>query len=1003
MGFTKYILKHPVTVLMAVLCLIVFGISSVFNATLEQMPDTDRPMLIIMGRYSGASAEDMDELVTQPIEDALGTIEGVNSITSTTSDGSSMIMLEYDYGYDMDAAYDDVKKSLDNIRSLPSDMDSPSVMSMSNNAQENMTLNIYQDTKENLYDYVDQVILPEIEKLSTVAEVSMRGGSSKYIKVELKSDCMEQYGVSLNDITSAMSSANTTVPSGSVVSGKLELDASTQVTNTTLDDILAVPISTSTGNIVYLEDIADISYANQSVGGMSRFNGTETVSINITKKQDCSAIDLSNDVKEVIKALEAEDADLRIEISRNTADSIMSSLKDVAITMILAIIISMLVLYLFFGDIRASLIVGSSIPVSILVTLIVMTAVGFTINVISMSGLVLSVGMMVDNSIVVLESCFRAKDRYPGEDADSYGKAALEGTKEVFMSVLGSTITTCVVFIPLVALNGMAGQMFGSLGYVIVISMVASLLSAVTIVPLTYLLYKPKEKDTAPLSKPLKRFEEKYRQWLPKCIEKKKIVMLVSIGLAVIAIVLGTNMKSELMPADDTGTLTVSIETRPGLLDSEADSIIESAEAIVSADENVDSYTLRYMGSDGSISATLKDNHKMSTDDLAKKWENELADLDNCTITVSADSSMSFMGGSRGYQAIIQGTQYDELQKASEKIVDELIARDDVMNVHSSIENTAPVVAINVDLVAASAENLTASQIGNQIKGYLDGSQITTLTIDGNEIKVQAEYPEGEYRTVGQLERVMIENNQGKKIALTDVAEIKYKDSPASISKDNKAYQVTISADYVNGDVSSKLNSEVLAHNLTGTITQGTSSMTRMMNDEFSGLYKAIAIAVFLVFVVLSAQFESMKFSTMVMTTIPFSLAGSFLFLAISGVSMSMTSLIGFLILVGTVVNDGILYVDTVNLLRRDRNMGINEALVDAGAIRIRPILMTTLTTVLAMIPMAFAMGDSGSTTQALAIVDIGGLTFGTAIALFILPVYYLIINRGKDIKRLNI
>lgn len=1000
MFFTKYVLKRPVTVIMALLCLVVFGVSSIFSAKLEQMPDTNTPMLIIMARYSGTNPEDMDELVTQPIEDAVSTLEGVTNMSSSSSDGSSMVMLEYDYSQDMDEAYDDLKKAVESIRGLPEDCVT-SIMEMNNNSSESMMLSISNPSQTSLYDYVDQKIVPELEKLSTVAEVSVRGGKSEYIKVELKSDMMAQYGVTVSNITQAMSAADSTIPSGTVYSGNLELSASTSIDADTLDDLKKMPITTNTGKLIYLEDIADVYYSSESMGGISRYNGEETISISISKNQDVTAMKLSSQVNEAVKTLMADDEDLSIDIVRDEADDILSSLKDVATTMVLAIGISMIVLYLFFGDLKASAIVGCSIPTSILVTLIIMTRIGMSLNIITMSALVLSVGMMVDNSIVVLESCFRAKELYDGEDKLSYAQSALGGTAQVAMSVLGSTLTTCVVFLPLVFLDGMAGQMFGQLGWVIVFSMTASLLSAISIVPLTYMFYKPKEHEKAALNAPVRRLQKQYRKLLPHFLKHKYLVLIASAGLVVITIFLGTGMKTELMTSDDTGTITVSITTRPGLRNELADDILKQAEQVVASNENVDSYMLRFNSSDGSISVYLKDDRTQSTDEITELFKKELADIDNCTIEVSSDSSMSFMGNRKDYEAIIQGTQYSELQEASQAIVDDLIARDDVMNVHSSIENTAPIVSIKVDPVNATAEGLTASQIGSQLKTYLDATQIATLTVDGNEIKVKAEYPDGEYNSVNQLERLLISKPSGGSVALSDVAEIVYKDSPASISKENKEYQVTISADFTGGDVSTELDNEVIAQHLTGTITKGTSSMDRMMKTEFSGLYKAIAIAVFLIFVVMAAQFESPKFSIMVMTTIPFSIAGSFAALKLTGVSMSMTSLIGFLILVGTVINNGILYVDAVNQERTQ--MELDEALIEAGATRLRPILMTTMTTVLSMLPMAMAYGSSGASTQALAVVDIGGLAFGVIVALFILPVYYLVMNGKRERKLLDI
>ena len=1004
MGITRFVLKRPVTVLMALLCLIVFGISSVFNATLEQMPDMDQPMMIIMANYSGASPEDMDELVTQLIEDQVSTLEGVKSMSSTTSEGRSMIMLEYDYDTDMDEAYSDLTKSLNSIRDLPDDVE-PTVMEMNNNAQASMMLTIANPSQENLYDYVDQKIVPELEKLSTVAEVSTMGGSSEYIKIELMSDMMDQYNMSISDIKSAMSAANLSYPSGSAESGNLDLSVSTLTQHDTLDELLEMPITVSGNKIVYLEDIAVVSYAEEQKGGVSRYNGEETISISLTKQQSSTAMDLSKQVQKIIKSLQNDDDDLSITVARDEADSIQDSLKDVAETMAMAVVISMIIIFLFFGDFKASLIVGSSIPTSILMSLIVMTRAGFTLNIITMSGLVLGVGMMVDNSIVVLESCFRAMDKQQDKGALGYAKAALEGTNIVVASIFGSTVTTCVVFIPLVFLNGMSGQMFGAMGYTIVFCMCASLLSAIAIVPLCYMMYKPKERSSAPATRPLTFLQDAYRKIMPVLLKHKAIVMLASVGIIVATVFLASGMQTELMTADDTGTVSVSIETRPGLITEQADAILAEAESIVAAHEDVESYMLRYNNDEGTITAYLKDDRKMSTDEVVSQWENEMADLENCTITVEASTSMSMMGRSRGYEAILKGTQYDELQDVSNEIVNELIARDDVKNVHSSIENTAPVVAVKVDPVSASAEGLTAAQIGTMIKQMLDGEEVTTLKVDGQEISVKAEYPEDQYKTVPQLERIILKKPSGGYVALSDVAEIYYKDSPSSIEKEDKSYQITISADYVDSSssaaVKTKIDNEVISPNLTGTIVRGTNSRDRMMQEEFSGLYNAIAVAVFLIFVVMAAQFESPKFSFMVMTTIPFSLVGSFGLLKLTGVSMSMTSILGFLILVGTVVNNGILYVDTVNQYRME--MPLRKALIEAGATRMRPIMMTSLTTILSMLPMAMAFGSSGSTTQGLAVVNIGGLSVGVLVALFILPVYYALMNGRKELKVLDI
>ena len=995
MGVTKYVLKHPVTTVMALLTLLVFGISSVFSAKLEQMPDMETPMLIIMANYSGAGPEDMNELVTEPIEDAVSTLEGVDSITSSSSDGSSRIMLEYDYGTDMDEAYDALKQKLDGIeRSLPEDVE-PSIMAMNMNSGAGMMLSISHSSQDNLYDYVDQQIVPELERISTIANIETMGGSSKYVKIELQSEKMDLYGLTMSDVSNAISQANLSSPSGEAVAGNLELSVTTSLKTKEVEELKDIPIRIPAGQIISLSDVADIYEAEEDRGGISRYSGQETITVSIQKQQDATDMEVSKAVRKTVEELMADDSDLTIEVANDTSETILDSLYDVAETMVMAVVISMFIIFLFFGDYKASLIVGSSIPVSILLSLIVLTMAGFSLNVITMSALVLGVGMMVDNSIVVLESCFRATAAQEDKGALGYFSAALHGTGVVINSIIGSTITTCVVFIPLAFLDGMTGQMFKPLGYTVVFCMSASLLSAMTIVPLCYLFYKPTEARRALMGRPVEKLQNMYREIMERLLDRKAMVMGVSVLILAATLILAGNMQTELMTADDTGTVSVSIETRPGLRQEKIEGALNEAEAIVAASDQVDSYVLRYNQESGTITAYLKEDRTMDTEDVADLWQSEMDGIENCTIDVEASASMSFMGRQRGYEVILHGSQYDELKEVSDRIVKEMTARSDVINVHSSIENNAPIVTLKVDPVMAKTYGLTASEIGNTLNQMVSGVEATTLKIDGEDISVNVEYPEGQYETVDQISDILLTSSDGTKVPLTDVAEVVFEDSPSSISKTDGSFEITISADYTGDAVQEVINNEVISPNLTGTITIGQNSRDRMMQEEFSSLYGAIATATFLVFVVMAAQFESVKFSVMVMTTIPFSLVGSFGLLKMTGVSISMTSLLGFLILVGTVVNNGILYVDTVNQYRME--MGLRKALIEAGATRIRPILMTSLTTILSMIPMALAIGSSGSTTQGLAIVDIGGLTVGIFVALFMVPVYYALLSRRKQ------
>lgn len=505
-----------------------------------------------------------------------------------------------------------------------------------------------------------------------------------------------------------------------------------------------------------------------------------------------------------------------------------------------------------------------------------------------------------------------------------------------------------------------------------------------------------------------------YRDVMKVLLPKRKTVMFVTVLLLILSFMMAGQLGMEMIPEGDEGTISISIETRPGLTIERTDEIYKQVEAVVTAEPDLDSYVLSagssglsmMSGGGASLTAYLKDDRELETDEVLAKWKSLLSTMDDCNITLDSSSMMSSMSVDNGsYELILQSTQYDDLKAASDQIVDELKARPDVTKVHSTLENAAPVVKLHIDPIQAVAEGLTPVQIAGSVNQILSGSTATTLEVDGEEIDVKVEYPAGDYDTVDEVRGIMLMTPTGASVALSDIAEIRFEDSPQNIMRTDRQYQVTITGDYTDAAGTDMMANrkniydEVVEKNLGGTVTIAQNAMTEQMNEEFSALFQAIAVAVFLVFVVMAAQFESPKFSFMVMTTIPFSLIGSFGLLWLADCSISMPSLLGFLMLVGTVVNNGILYVDTVNQYRV--TMDMNTALIEAGATRLRPIMMTTLTTIVAMIPMAFAYGDSGEMMQGLALVDVGGLVASTVLALLMLPAYYSVMSR-KPKKQVN-
>ena len=1014
MGLTKKVLKRPVTTVLVVLCLIVFGLSSIFSSQLELIPEMEMPMLIISAVYPGASPDDVDQLVISKIEDEIGTLSGVDSVTSMSSENFGMVLVQYDYDQNIDKAYDDLKKKLDGIKSdLPDDVDTPTIIEMDINSTPSITLAVNNDSVDNLYNYVNGDIVPEIEKLTSVASVDVSGGQEAYIKAELIPEKLSQYHVNMNTIVAALKSADFSMPIGSTSVGNKDLSVTSGTSFDTMELLKKIPITLGNGNIIYMEDVANIYNTVEAKDSIGRYDGKDTMTIGVKKNQDSDHITVSKAVQETMQTLKAQDPSLEYVVVNDYSDQISDSLKSVFQTMIMAVIIAMFIIWLFFGDIKASLIVGTSIPVSILAALILMKVMGFTLNVITLSSLVLGVGMMVDNSIVVLESCFRFTDK--GGGFVETRKAAIDGTAAVLESIIGGTVTTCVVFIPLALISGMSGQMFKPLGFTIVFCMIASLISAMTLVPLCYVYYRPKEKENTPASGIMRALQNGYRSLMEKLLKKKAMVMGTAVVLVIFSLFLATKLKTELMPEDDQGTIAVTIETQPGLKIEEVDKILQRAEDYVTQDPDLDSYMLSYgssglsmnMGGSGAtLTAYLKDDRSRKTDQVLKEWKRDMQKWSDCSVSLESQNSLSTMsmGAAEDLEYILVSTQYDDLKKASDEIVSELQKRPDSTNIHSSLENSAPLVKINVDPVKAAAEGLSPTAVASQVYMMVSGTTATTLNVDGNDIDVKVEYADDEYDTIDKLQGIVLPTATGGSVALMDIADIGFKDSPQSITKSDKQYQVTITGTLTEGADSTtkqKIQKDVIDKHLSGTISMQENTSTKMMNEEFASLGQAIATAVFLVFVVMAAQFESPKFSFMVMTTIPFSLVGSFGLLKLTGTTISMTSILGFLILIGTVVNNGILYVDTVNQYRM--TMDLRTALVEAGATRLRPILMTSSTTILSMIPMVLSTGSSASTTKGLAIVNIGGLTAGILVALFILPVYYAIMNGKKERKVLDI
>lgn len=994
MGLTRLSLKRPVSTLLAVLALVVFGFSSLRTLRLELMPDMDMPILLVMTIYPGADPESVEELVSSEIEGDVSSLSGVDTVMSYSMENVSMVMLQYDYEVDTNDAYLDLRAALDlTSTNLPDDCQEPTVIEMDINAMPSIMYSVSMTDGSDALAYVNEEIIPELEAVSSVADVEVSGGQENYIRVLLDEKALNQYGLSMSQVAQYVAATDFTIPLGSLEQSSQSISAISTADNNTVQALQKIPLFTATGSMIQLSDVAEVGWSVKDADSISRFNGEDTVSIQVTKNQSASTIGMVNDVKKVMNKMQDNNPNLAAISSYDASDMIFEALSSVGSTLAIGVLLSMLILFLFFGDMKASLIVGSAMPISLLAAVIVMAVMGFSLNILTLGGLVIAIGMMVDNSIVTIESCFRAKDRMP-----DYKEAALQGARGVIGSITASTITTVVVYLPLCIQTGLSGQIFGQLGYTIIFSMLASLISAMTLVPLFFKLFRPKEKKELKINKVLDSVRNKYDPMVRNLLKHKFASVVTSILLLVGACALFAIMDKELMPSMDEGMVSISATFRAGTRVEEVDAQMQQIEDMVAAHEDVKNYTLTAQKGSASISVNLKDDRKMSSQEIADQWTEETKDILGMQLEITVSSQMSsMMLAESGGSVSLESTNLEDIKEAAEMVKEAAWQVPGVLNVYTSAGETSTQVKVVIDPLNAMSHGMTPVQVAGGLYSMISGTEAMTITSNGDEYSVCLEFPKGTYDNASTLMDSMVGG-----VPLSEMATLEYTDSAQTILRQNGKYSMTVTAVCLSDDVDAvqaQLDAKVTDMELPDSVGPVQSTMEEMMDESFGSLGLAIAAAMFLVFLVMAMQFESPKYSLMVMISIPFSLIGSFLLMFITGTSVSLTSLMGILTLVGTVVNNGILYVDGVNELRM--RMPIEDALVRSGQTRLRPMLMTMLTTIISMIPMALGIGSGNQMMQGMAVVIIGGLVASTLLILILMPVFYMIVyGRSKPERR---
>lgn len=1022
MDITKISIKRPVAILMVMFIVVILGVVSITKMDVELTPEVDMPMLLVMTTYADAGPEEVENLVTEVVESAVANVENVDSITSTSSEGSSMVMIEFNYGTDLDSAVTDVRDKLSMVEMmLPDDCDSPSVMKMDVNSMPIVTLVAAAEdmNTDELKAFAEDAIEPRLERQAGMASVDVIGGTEKEITIKITPERLEGLGVTMSSIGQVLTQENSNQAGGSISYGEKDLTISTKLQMESIEEIKKTPIQIADGTILKLEDIAEIAETEKEVESISRYNGEECVMISVTKSSDGNTVSAVNAVLKETENITKEYSNISLEVVSESGSSIENSIMSVVENIFIGAFLSIIVLFVFLKNVGLTGVVAVSMPISIIGTFVLLYFSGTSLNMISLGGLSVGVGMLVDNSVVMLENIYRYRTTL------GYGK--IKGTyragREVRSSLVASTLTTVVIFIPFVFVEGMMIQMMKDLALAIVFSLTMSLVTAMTIVPMlagnyvnnVHRNHAPKKFDFInkmldAFDKGIKKLDTVYGRFLNWAVWHKKRV-LGTVGIVFIAsMCLVPFVGMELMSSSDEGEFTVTVTAPKGssletvdALSLRVESVLEEIPELVSMNVSISGgSTMMGSSEESSITCKLVDKteRKKSTDEIVEEVRTMTKDIAGAEISVSASSSMSSMMGG-GIEVEIYGDDMDKLQEISDQIKTQLQSVEGVREISSSLEQQDTQIALKVDKDKARQFGLTGSDVASQVRNTVQGYTATTLKADGEELDIRITYPDENTSGLSNIEDMSILTKTGN-IPLSAIAEISMDGVPSSISHNNQNRYVTVSAETYGKD-SGSINSEVqkILEQLTipdgYTVSLGGSN--EMMNEVFGSIGLIIVLAVVLVYMAMAAQFESFLNPLIIMATIPLAFTGAILLLFLTGEPINMMALIACLVLVGIVVNNGIVLIDYITILRNRDGMELIEAVKTACPTRLRPILMTAMTTILGQFPIIFSNGTNSETLRAMGLVIAGGLTTSTFLTLVVVPLLYIYMERFTTSK----
>ena len=1007
MSTAKFCIKHKVTTLLAVIMIAVFGVVFTTQLQMALLPDMEAPMAVVMCYYNGATPEDMEDLVTRPLETAIMSVPGVDSVSSSSSDGVSQIQITYVEDTNLDIAASKLREKFDML-SLPDGAMDPIIMNLNlSDLMPTAIVALMGDDLAELQALAEDTVVPALERIDGVASVSISGGVTEQIAVEIDPTRAAGFGLSNSYISQFLVAENLLYPGGDMQNGNKTLTVSTDAQFESVEDVAGMLITTPTGGTIRLSEVANVTLETTDRENVAMMDGSPCVLLQVSKQSGANEDATADAVEERMAELAAGNRSVRYGLPYLASDFINLAVTAALENIILGVVLAALVVFLYLRRWGATMTIAVSMPVCILAVFVLMNVFDLTMNMMSLGGIAMGVGMIVDNSIVVLENIYRFASE--GHDRMS---ACVDGTKEVTTSVIASTLTTVAVFLPIGMSGGMGGMLFDDFCLTIAFLILGSMIIALTLVPLLCYMMLDEEKLRQDR---LKRAERKpnalvakvggwinklyntYLRLLDYFVHNLKKGMLASLALVVffVGCCLTTNMV--LLPSMDMGQVAVTISTPIGAQVEETTAIADRVASI--AQEQVPEMTsMYYTASDETASLTLtltdKSERNRSSEDVAEALRPYLRDIAGCEITITASDMTAMMGGSE-ISVDITGDDYGTLTMLADDLADQISALPDAVDVASSVAAQVPQVKVTINRQAASQYGLTAAQVGAAVRSELTGETATTVTIDNKELDVVVRGDGAASASLDALRSMPVATAMGGYVPLSSVANVDIVQAPQTINRVNQSRQVSITGSTISGDVTAmtaEINKILDAYQLPQGYTAAISGSYSEMMESFSDLLLALIVAIGLVYFVLAAQFESFLMPVIVMMILPVAFSGALFALPVTGRDLSIISLVSLIMLAGTVVNNSIVLVDYIKI-RREKGESREEAILKACPLRIRPIMMTTLTTVLAMIPMACAMGDTLEMMSDMGITMMSGMIISTIITLVFTPVYYSVID----------